>query len=100
MSELTQGLQISVMGILITFASLGVLILVMVLLRELFAIKPDNSIKSEDTKVEPVSNREKLRMRAAGIAVLAASRRRGTKRTAQLGALLESSSGRNKTQRR
>jgi len=90
MSELAQGLQISVLGILITFASLGVLILVMVVLRELFSRETTVTEEPEKSQVELAYYQEELRMRAAAAAVLVASLQKGEHRDANLGALLES----------
>ena len=98
MSELMQGLQLSVMGILITFASLGVLILVMVVLRELFAEKPAREEPCKE-QVDLLYYQEDLRLRVAGIAVAVAFLKRDEKRAANLGALLESSQGKSQSLR-
>ncbi len=90
MSELAQGLQLSVMGILITFASLGVLILVMIVLRELFNPKPTPVVEPQDAEDDLSDYWEDLRIRAAGVAVSIASLQRDRRHTANLGALLES----------
>ncbi len=90
MSELTQGLQLSVLGLLITFASLGLLILVMVVLREMFSVRTTENSEPEDAQEDLAPYWDDLRMRAAGIAVSVASLQRERKHTANLGALLES----------
>lgn len=96
MSEIAQGLQLSVYGILITFASLGLLIVVMIILRELFNPRKDASVEedqesiSEATEDDLQTDLEMARRRAAGIAVSVAYMNSLRKRGANLGQLLES----------
>lgn len=99
MSELSQGLQLSVWGIMITFASLGVLILVMVALREMFSEKPSVGPEPDDVEDDLSAYWEDLRIRAVGIAVSIAHLQRSEKLAANLGALLESPSAKRGVQR-
>jgi Na+-transporting methylmalonyl-CoA/oxaloacetate decarboxylase gamma subunit len=99
LSEIEQGLQLSLMGILITFASLGLLIVVMILLRELFNPKredvaDESPAKEAQLNLQSVdSDREAARQRAAGIAVAVAYLTSQRKRGANLGQLLETPPG-------
>jgi sodium pump decarboxylase gamma subunit len=99
LSEIAQGLQLSVMGILITFASLGLLIVVMILLRELFNPKPKDVAEESPTKEAQLdiqsaaSDKDETRQRAAGIAVAVAFLASQRKRGATLGQLLETPPG-------
>ncbi len=88
MSNLAQGLSISVMGILITFASLGVLILVMIALRELFA--PRASQEAPQPEGGEVENDAAAVAAATAVAFLKAQQRR----QAALGKVLETPQGR------
>lgn len=98
MSELAQGLQLSVMGILITFVSLGFLILVIVILRELFTSKPAPVVEPQDAQDDLADYWDELRLRAAGIAVAVACLHRDRRHTANLGALLETPPAKNRVQ--
>ena len=97
MSELAQGLQLSVLGILITFASLGLLVLIMIVLRELFSA-PGRSVSTgpkKEARADKVSDREVVRKRVAGIAVSIAYANKHRKHgDSNLGHLLESPPGR------
>lgn len=75
MSSILQGLTISLASIIVTFAFFGLLVLVMVLLRESFKVSPKATTKVEQipTQEQPRSAQEIYRLRAAGIAVLVAS---------------------------
>lgn len=97
MSEIEQGLQLSVMGILITFASLGLLIVVMIVLRELFNPKKkriSTDSEKKEAQVDQRTEQDSARARAAGIAVSVAYLNSHRKRGANLGQLLESPPGR------
>ncbi len=98
MSEIAQGLQLSVYGILITFASLGLLIIVMIILRELFNPKqkesPDQNLTTEtNASQESDDEMDYIRQQAVGIAVSVAFMKSQKKRGANLGQLLESPPG-------
>lgn len=89
MSSLTQGLILSLAGIFITFIYFGLLILVMVLLREIFKVPP---------QVEKLDDQEMAqdldRMRAVGIAVSIAILRSRVQKDNRLGKILETPPGR------
>lgn len=87
MSSISQGLSLGLAGILITFAYFGLLILVMVLLREIFKVPPPD--KKPDTQK---SAQDVDRMKAAGIAV--AILKSKAQPDASLGHLLETPPGR------
>lgn len=96
MSEIAQGLQLSIYGILITFASLGLLIVAMVILRELFNPKQkdaDQEIRETQSDVDQMPDRESAQRRAVGIAVSVAYLQSLRKRGASLGQLLETPPG-------
>ena len=89
MSSILEGLRLSLAGILITFLYFGLLILVMVLLREIFKVpsqdkKPDKLITDQDID----------RMKAAGIAVVVAIKKSKKQSGASLGEVLENPPGR------
>ena len=89
MSSISQGLSLSLAGILITFAYFGLLILVMVLLREIFKVPP------QEKKPEKLKSAQDIdRMKAAGIAVAVAIQKSKGKPDASLGQLLERPPGR------
>lgn len=89
MSSILQGLSLSFAGILITFAYFGLMILVMVLLREIFKA-PQQEIKPEEHKLD----READRMKAAGIAVVVAMLESQKASSGSLGQVLEKPPGR------
>jgi Na+-transporting methylmalonyl-CoA/oxaloacetate decarboxylase gamma subunit len=89
LSSISQGLSLSLAGILITFAYFGLLILVMVLLREIFKVPPGEK-KPEKQK----STQEIDRMKAAGIAVTVAILKSKVGPDASLGRTLETPPGR------
>ena len=75
MSEISQGLSLSGIGILITFSALGILILLILLLKVLFPEKGDD-LRTDKSEKGPTSDltpaREELRKKAAaaGVAIL------------------------------
>ena len=89
MSTIAQGLSLSLAGILITFAYFGLLILVMVLLREIFKV-PQQEVKQEERELD----READRMKAAGIAVVVAMLEAKKASSGNLGQTLETPPGR------
>ena len=97
MSQLAQGLQLSAVGILILFASLGVLLLVMVALRDLFKVKPSDRVEPDKVQVELLYHQEEMRIRAAAIAVSVPAMKTAGKHAGNLGALLESPSSRSRS---
>jgi sodium pump decarboxylase gamma subunit len=48
-----QGLQISILGLLITFSALGIFVLVMMVLLKVFPYKPEPEEAGEEDVVEP-----------------------------------------------
>lgn len=55
MNELSQGLEVSLLGMIITFSALGVFVLIMVVLKRLFPYKNDGAAESEvAVSTEPV----------------------------------------------
>lgn len=89
MSSILQGLSLSLAGILITFVYFGLLILVMVLLREIFKV-PQQEVKPREHKLD----READRMKAAGIAVVVAKLESKKASGKNLGRALEAPPGR------
>ena len=72
MNNILQGLVISLFGILITFAALGLMILLMVFLREFFKSSPPEGeleLGSLEDRTSKKPVQEDLRKKAAGIAV-------------------------------
>lgn len=55
MSDLAQGLEVSLLGIIITFVALGVFILIMVVLQRLFPAKEAVENGEEQAPEEPVA---------------------------------------------
>jgi Na+-transporting methylmalonyl-CoA/oxaloacetate decarboxylase gamma subunit len=87
--SILQGLRLSLAGILITFVYFGLLILVMVLLREIFKV-PQQDIEPEEQKTA----QEMDRMKAAGIAVAVALLKSKKQPGVSLGQVLEMPPGR------
>ena len=89
MSSILEGLRLSLAGILITFLYFGLLILVMVLLREIF------KVPSQDKKPDKLNTDQDIdRMKAAGIAVVVAIKKSKKQSGASLGEVLENPPGR------
>ena len=89
MSSILEGLRLSLAGILITFLYFGLLILVMVLLREIF------KVPSQDKKPDKLNTDQDIdRMKAAGIAVVVAIKKSKKQSGANLGEVLENPPGR------
>ncbi len=89
MSSILEGLRLSLAGILITFLYFGLLILVMVLLREIF------KVPSQDKKPDKLNTDQDIdRMKAAGIAVVVAIEKSKKQSGASLGEVLENPPGR------
>lgn len=96
MNPLTQGLYISLLGLLVTFLALGIFILVMIVLKRIFPYKPEEEeSEAEEPAVEVEISGGCDDMTVAAIAVAIARTRltaRGT-RTGALGASLSSGRG-------
>lgn len=89
MSSIFEGLRLSLAGILITFLYFGLLILVMVLLREIF------KVPSQDKKPDKLNTDQDIdRMKVAGIAVVVAIKKSKKQSGASLGEVLENPPGR------
>jgi Na+-transporting methylmalonyl-CoA/oxaloacetate decarboxylase gamma subunit len=89
LSSILEGLRLSLAGILITFLYFGLLILVMVLLREIF------KVPSQDKKPDKLNTDQDIdRMKAAGIAVVVAIKKSKKQSGASLGQVLENPPGR------
>jgi len=89
LSSILEGLRLSLAGILITFLYFGLLILVMVLLREIF------KVPSQDKKPDKLNTDQDIdRMKAAGIAVVVAIKKSKKQSGASLGEVLENPPGR------
>ncbi len=93
MSSLGQGLSISVMGILITFASLGILILVMIALREWFAPRTSKEAPRPDGSEDGAPQTESDAAAVAAATAVAFLKARQRQRAA-LGKVLEAPQGR------
>ncbi len=89
MSSVLQGLSLSLAGILITFIYFGLLILVMVLLREIFKVPPHKENQSKQESAQDID-----RMKAAGIAVVVAMLESEKEAGGSLGKVLETPPGR------
>ena len=91
-----QGLTISLASIIVTFAFFGLLVLVMVLLRESFKVSPKVETKAEQipTLEQSLDTQDTDRLRAAGIAVLVASLKAKRTSTSGLGDVLNEPPGR------
>jgi Na+-transporting methylmalonyl-CoA/oxaloacetate decarboxylase gamma subunit len=97
MSSLLQGLSLSLAGILVTFAALGLLILVIILLRELFTVAPEESEPQPAGPEGPAASlteRDQARRQAAGVAVAVALLKSGQQPDESLGQALETPKGR------
>ena len=97
MSSIYQGIYLSLVGILITFGSLGLLIVVIVLLDKVFNRSPkDEMLAPGETKeaenLSPVQDID--RMKAAGIAVAVAVLMSKGQKGSRLGKALEAPPGR------
>ncbi len=90
MNEWLQGLQVSVLGLLITFLALGLFVLVMVLLKRLFPaeIRPDEPAGNPQTHIQKPGEAE-----LAAVAAAAAALYRKSKMDPNLGRLLEQPKG-------
>lgn len=94
MSSLLEGLRLSLAGILITFLYFGLLILVMVLLREIFKV-PSQDKKPDQLNTDQLNTDQDIdRMKAAGIAVVVAIKKSKKQSGASLGEVLENPPGR------
>lgn len=89
MSSILQGLRLSLAGILITFVYFGLLILVMVLLREIFKVAPQEVKPDKEKSAQDID-----RMKAAGIAVTIAMLKSKKEPGVSLGQVLETPPGR------
>lgn len=89
MSSILQGLRLSLAGILITFVYFGLLILVMVLLREIFKVAPQEVKPDKEKSAQDID-----RMKAAGIAVTIAMLKSKKEPGESLGQVLETPPGR------
>lgn len=89
MSIILQGLSLSLAGILITFAYFGLVILVMVLLREIFKVSPTEKKPDKQKTAKDID-----RMKAASIAVTVAILKSKEKTSFSLGEVLETPPGR------
>jgi Na+-transporting methylmalonyl-CoA/oxaloacetate decarboxylase gamma subunit len=87
LNELSQGLSLSVIGILVTFAALGLLILVILLLKRIFPEKRDDQVFSNS--IEGSQSRERLKEQAAAVAVAALLDQHQGTPNGSLGSLLE-----------
>ena len=97
MSDLLQGLSISLLGMLITFLFFGLLILLVVVLRGIFQVPPieKGAMHVEPEHSDPPKPAQDLnRMKAAGIAVVAAALKAKVQQESDLGQLLEDPPGR------
>ena len=87
MSEMTQGLSLSGIGILVTFSALGILILLILLLKVIF---PARTIeRSGSLSGKEIDPREVLKEQAAAVAVAALLDQEKGARKSSLGAILE-----------
>ena len=87
MSEITQGLLLSGIGILVTFSALGILVLLILLLKTIFPTRSNDRSGSMSSK--EVDPREALKEQAAAVAVAALLDQEKGARKGNLGALLE-----------
>ena len=89
MSSIQQGLILSLAGILITFAFFGLLILLMVLLRNIFKVPPQEKEPDKQEMAQDIDRRK-----AAGIAVAVAILKSERQADFSLGQVLETPPGR------
>jgi len=89
LSSILQGLSLSLAGILITFVYFGLLILVMVLLRKIFKVHPQEEKPDKQRTAQDID-----RMKAAGIAVAVAMLKSKKQPGFSLGHVLETPPGR------
>ena len=87
MSEFTQGLALSGIGILITFSALGILILLILSLKALFPEKT-NKEGIDSQLSDPDLERERLKETAAAVGVATLMKSKGFGK-GSLGSLLE-----------
>ena len=87
MSEFTQGLALSGIGILITFSALVILILLILSLKALF---PENTLRGriDSQQSDPDQERERLKETAAAVGVASLMKSKGFGK-GSLGSLLE-----------
>jgi len=96
LNEIGQGLILSGIGIVITFSSLGILILLIVLLKAIFpTVQSVRKIKTgtEEISREEQSDREKKQKVAAAAAAVALSLDKEKNQSRGLGQVLESPPG-------
>jgi hypothetical protein len=87
LSEISQGLSLSGIGILVTFSALGILVLLILLLKLVFPARGvDHSGSISGKEIDP---REALKEQAAAVAVAALLDQDKGARKSSLGALLE-----------
>ena len=87
MSDFTQGLALSGIGILITFSALGILILLIISLKALFPENMENE-GIDSRQSEPDLDRERLKETAAAVGVATLMKSKGFGK-GSLGSLLE-----------
>jgi hypothetical protein len=87
MNEFTQGLTLSGIGILITFSSLGILILLILALKALFPERISEADR-ESQPLDPDQDRERLKETAAAVGVATLMKTKGFGK-GSLGSLLE-----------
>lgn len=96
MNEIGQGLILSGIGIVITFSSLGILILLIVLLKAIFPTgQAVRKVETETEKIsrEDQSDRERKQKIAAAAAAYALSLEKDKNQSRGLGQVLESPPG-------
>ncbi len=96
MNEIGQGLILSGVGIVITFSSLGILILLIVLLKTIFPT--GQAVRKSKTEIEEIpgedqTDRERKQKIAAAAAAVALSLQKDKNQTRGLGQVLESPPG-------
>jgi Na+-transporting methylmalonyl-CoA/oxaloacetate decarboxylase gamma subunit len=97
MSDIFQGLGISLLGMLITFSFFGLLILLIVALRLIAPVGPPEEEAQFEEATEPEQpqlKQENNRMKAAGVAAAIALLRAKQQTDSGLGQLLEDPPGR------
>ena len=87
MNEFGQGLNLSGIGILVTFSALGILIILIYLLKVIFPAK-QNEIDAYPSRFK-IHDRESLKEQAAAVAVAALLDRERESRKSSLGSVLE-----------
>ena len=92
-TPLLEGLNVSILGLLITFLALGVFILIMIVLQKIFPSQEESPETMEETPVLSIETDDKSEEGAVIAAIAAAAAYARSKGRSQLGAALSQSKG-------